>query len=131
MSESNTKLNQIQDIKITKAVMKDLGEGDKININYSPTMIVQNNNAHEVPLTDIEVMMWTILETLEEPKLDNLRYLAIDTILKKFSPYAGPVKKTAEYLDMQRTYISRLKADSAKRKELNAPEIIDQELPKP
>ena len=102
------KLTQSQSINITKGVLKNIGSRDKISINYAPIMIV--NEAGEEPrkpkLSDLQEMMWAILESLPHPKFQNLRKLAMKTCLEKI-PHQT---KLAEYLQMQRTYMSQQKA---------------------
>jgi len=120
----DNRVEQIQKLSITKAVMNEIGEGDKLNVNYAPvshshiTNVFNQRNIEEIPLDDVEQMMWTVLEILPEPKLRNLRLLAIDTVIKKFAPYHGGMKKGAEYLKVQRTYLSRLKTEGIERAKL-------------
>lgn len=106
INKTTNQMTQNQNITITKALVKDLGEGDKININYAPIMIVHKEAEKvEAPLDNIQELMWTILESLPPPKMENLRKLAMKTCISKIKG----TNKIAEYFDFQRTYISRLK----------------------
>jgi len=110
------KLNQSQKINITKAVLKDLGGDDNtsININYQPIMIVnEGTNAEEregmlIPFSELSELVWTLLEQLPNPKIQNLRKLAIVTVIERLQS----TKKAAEYLNMQRTYMSRIMTEA-------------------
>lgn len=113
-------MTQNQSINITKAVVRGLGDGDKININYAPIMIVSNDPSGDTDkpaLTQLEELMWTLLESLPEPKMESIRKLAVHTALKKIRRS----DRTAEYFGFQRTYISRLKW------ELNADPLFAEE----
>jgi hypothetical protein len=105
-------ITQNQSINITKALVKGLGEGDKININYQPIMIVHDTNpsASTSNLNEIQELMWILLDRLPPPKMDNLHKLAMSTCLKKIQS----TTKVAEYFGFQRTYVSRLKSELGK-----------------
>lgn len=111
------KMNQTQKISITKAALKDLGGTDnsKININYQPIMIVSEGNKEEdkgilAPIPELRELVWAVLEQLPNPKLQNLRKLAIITVVEKLQSQT----KAAKYLNMQRTYMSRIMSEAEK-----------------
>jgi len=113
VSIKNNIMTQKQDIKISQALIDSLGGSDRININYSPVMITQVNDGPTRAVTDykfkdFEDQLWEIIENLPPPKLENLRKFAFRVCLNKFSGRHASRTKVAEYLDMQRTYISRI-----------------------
>lgn len=101
----NNNLMQNQSITISKAVLRGVGNKDKININFSPIMIV--NQTGELPnYDDMQEMLWAIINALPHPKLRNLRKLAMKTCLQKIPKQ----KDLAKFLQMQRTYMSQQKS---------------------
>lgn len=107
----NTNLNQTQNITISKGLIKSLGEGDRININYSPVMVVSADKEPKSKFSELQELMWHIIDSLPNPKLKNLRKLAVKTCLDRFSNLYGAGQRTAEYLDLQRTYVSKIKME--------------------
>jgi hypothetical protein len=116
VNSKNNIMTQNQSIHITKSLIKGLGSEDRININYSPVMITQINDGPDKPVTDykfkeFEDQLWEIIENLPPPKLENLRKFAFRVCLNKFSGRYAARTKLAKYLDMQRTYISKMHCD--------------------
>lgn len=107
MAKDNN-LTQNQSITITKAVLRGVTGEDKININYAPVMIV-NQAAEQPSISDMQEMLWVIINSLPNPKLRNLRKLAVKTCMQKIPKQT----ELAKYLKMQRTYMSKQKKELA------------------
>jgi len=113
---TNNTMNQLQSIKLTKALANSIGAGgDKLNINFAPVTII-NSTGPAQPVTDykftnFEDQLWNIIENLPPPKLQNLRKFAMRVCLNKFSTVYGTQSKVASYLDLQRTYVNRIKSE--------------------
>jgi len=125
---SDIKLNQIQSLKITKALMKEwTADQSQININYQPVMIVGQKEEESLDLNDLEVLILVILEKLPKPKIKNLSRLAYHACFSKFSGLRNFRTKAADYLGVQRSglyhYVNEFKASGnfLEKIEKNAP----------
>lgn len=106
---SDKKYVQVQDLKITKALLKEVG-GDSINIDYRPIMIVNDNSGENetVPVHEMQEVLWGVLLSLPDPKLLNLRKLAVKTCIDKIKRNV----EVASFLGFTHgTYVSQLKKE--------------------
>ena len=87
----------IRDETVSTQELKIEGNVKSENITINQFQIVcKDKKSH---LKDLNQLMWTILELLPEPKLENLKLLAIDTVVKKFAPEKSTNRKAADYLN--------------------------------
>ena len=106
---------QKQRVSITKAALRDFKDvqDGQILINQIQVVHEAKKDPNEGNLEEDEILLWHIIKKLPSPKIINLRRFAFHVCIKKYQEKKYGFTELSRFLQMQRTYISRIKSELA------------------
>jgi len=101
---------QKADIKITKAALKTVGDG---NLAVNQFQVVNRFKVGEegVDLDPKESVMWALVDDIPHPKLINLKRYLVYVCLKRFRYFKSPIEAVSDFLKKPVKYVERVQGE--------------------